>query len=204
MNSEYLLKEPAQERSRQTVQALIEATELILVEDGWDKITTNHVAERAGVSIGTLYQYFANKEALIGLLLEQYIEEQFTELATRLADAVSFDMTLQEAVPHIIHAMLEAKMVRPELSRALFTQAPYFGQVELLDAWNSQAEPMVSAALAARASEVRDMDTDMAAYILNNAMHGIIHATVLSRPELLDSKELADEICELVLRYLQA
>ena len=163
MNSEYLLKEPAQERSRQTVQALIEATELILVEDGWDKITTNHVAERAGVSIGTLYQYFANKEALIGLLLEQYIEEQFTELATRLADAVSFDMTLQEAVPHIIHAMLEAKMVRPELSRALFTQAPYFGQVELLDAWNSQAEPMVSAALAARASEVRDMDTDMAA-----------------------------------------
>mgnify|MGYP000218075687 CR=1 FL=1 len=204
MNSEYLLKEPAQERSRQTVQALIEATELILVEDGWDKINTNHVAERAGVSIGTLYQYFANKEALVGLLLEQYIEEQFTELATRLADTISFDMTLEEAVPHIIHAMLEAKMVRPELSRALFTQAPHFGQVELLDAWNSQAEPMVSAALAARSKEVRDLDTDMAAYILNNAMHGIIHATVLSRPELLDSKQLADEICELVLRYLRA
>ena len=204
MNSEYLLKEPAQERSRQTVQALIEATELILVEDGWDKINTNHVAERAGVSIGTLYQYFANKEALVGLLLEQYIEEQFTDLATRLADTISFDMTLEEAVPHIIHAMLEAKMVRPELSRALFTQAPHFGQVELLDAWNSQAEPMVSAALAARSKEVRDLDTDMAAYILNNAMHGIIHATVLSRPELLDSKQLADEICELVLRYLRA
>ena len=85
MNSPHLLKQPAQERSRQTVEALIEATELVLVEEGWDKITTNHVAERAGVSIGTLYQYFANKEALVGLLLEQYLEEQFAELATRLA-----------------------------------------------------------------------------------------------------------------------
>lgn len=204
MNSPHLLKQPAQERSRQTVEALIEATELVLVEEGWDKITTNHVAERAGVSIGTLYQYFANKEALIGLLLEQYLEEQFAELATRLADTVSFDMTLEEAVPHIIHAMLEAKMVRPELSRALFTQAPSYGHIELLDAWNTQAEPMVAAALAARPDEVRDLDPDMAAYLLNNAMHGIIHATVMSRPDLLESDALANEICELVLRYLRA
>ena len=204
MNSPHLLKQPAQERSRQTVEALIEATELVLVEEGWDKITTNHVAERAGVSIGTLYQYFANKEALVGLLLEQYLEEQFAELATRLADTVSFDMTLEEAVPHIIHAMLEAKMVRPELSRALFTQAPSYGHIELLDAWNTQAEPMVAAALAARPDEVRDLDPDMAAYLLNNAMHGIIHATVMSRPDLLESDALADEICELVLRYLRA
>lgn len=203
MNSPHLLKQPAQERSRQTVEALIEATELVLVEEGWDKITTNHVAERAGVSIGTLYQYFANKEALVGLLLEQYLEEQFAELATRLADTVSFDMTLEEAVPHIIHAMLEAKMVRPELSRALFTQAPSYGHIELLDAWNTQAEPMVAAALAARPDEVRDLDPDMAAYLLNNAMHGIIHATVMSRPDLLESDALANEICELVLRYLR-
>jgi AcrR family transcriptional regulator len=56
-------KQPKQDRSQATVQAILTATTHILTEDGYDQLTTNRVAERAGVSIGSLYQYFPNKEA---------------------------------------------------------------------------------------------------------------------------------------------
>ena len=59
-------KLPQQERSRVTVEAILEATARILVEEGYDRANTNRIAERVGISIGSLYQYFLNKESLAG------------------------------------------------------------------------------------------------------------------------------------------
>lgn len=63
-------KNPRQQRSRQTVAAAIEAAEQLIAERGWQRLTTNHVAERAGISIGSLYQYFDSKEDLLAALIE--------------------------------------------------------------------------------------------------------------------------------------
>ena len=68
-------KRPRQERSRATVETVLEATARVLVKHGFDGLTTNLVAETAGVSIGSLYQYFPNKAALVGALIEKHIEE---------------------------------------------------------------------------------------------------------------------------------
>src|ERR1044072_3650169 len=65
-------KEESQERSRATVDALVEATARILVEDGFDKASTNRIADVAGVSVGSLYQYFPTKEALVLAVIEGY------------------------------------------------------------------------------------------------------------------------------------
>lgn len=58
-------RKPRQSRSRATVDAILQATAQVLVRDGYQKATTNRIAERAGVSVGTLYQYFPNKDALV-------------------------------------------------------------------------------------------------------------------------------------------
>ena len=65
-------KSPRQDRSKVTVDAILDATAHIIVTDGYDQLSTNRVAERAGVSIGSLYQYFPNKEALVGELVDRF------------------------------------------------------------------------------------------------------------------------------------
>src|SRR5215510_10266902 len=68
-------KEASQERSRATVDALIEATARILVREGFDSASTNRIAEKAGVSVGSLYQYFPGKEALIAAVIDRHHQE---------------------------------------------------------------------------------------------------------------------------------
>src|SRR6516165_7192502 len=65
----------SQERSRLTVEALIEATARILTKDGYDRASTNRIAEAAGVSIGSLYQYFPSKEALVAGVIDRHTQE---------------------------------------------------------------------------------------------------------------------------------
>src|SRR5260370_3189 len=65
----------SQERSRSTVDALLEATARILVKEGYDQASTNRIAEVAGVSIGSLYQYFPSKEALIAAVIDRHTQE---------------------------------------------------------------------------------------------------------------------------------
>src|SRR5215468_399334 len=68
-------KHASQERSRATVDALIEATARILVREGFDHASTNRIAEQAGVSVGSLYQYFPSKEALVAAVIDRHHQE---------------------------------------------------------------------------------------------------------------------------------
>src|SRR5271170_3526962 len=68
-------KSASQERSRSTVDALVEATTRILIKEGYDRASTNRIAEVAGVSIGSLYQYFPSKEALVAAVVDRHSQE---------------------------------------------------------------------------------------------------------------------------------
>ncbi len=78
-------KTPVQQRSRRTVDEILGAAARILVEDGYSAMTTNDVAAAAGVSIGSLYQYFPNKDALLRALVERHLDAVERALATRAA-----------------------------------------------------------------------------------------------------------------------
>ena len=69
-------RKPKQERAVATVDAVIEAAARILIDDGYARLTTNRVAERAGVSVGTLYQYFRSKEAILEALVQRIADER--------------------------------------------------------------------------------------------------------------------------------
>ena len=78
----------SQERSRATVDALVEATARILVREGFDKASTNRIAEVAGVSVGSLYQYFPSKEALVAAVIERHNQEIMQAVRGELAEAL--------------------------------------------------------------------------------------------------------------------
>lgn len=195
-------KKPKQKRSKATVAAILEATAQLLVEGGYHNLSTNKIAEAAGVSIGSLYQYFSNKESVVAAVVDEFADRQFDILVQGLAE-LGPDADMQSSVRELVHSMLEAKRCEPELSKVLFEELPPVGQIDVLKEWTRRACELVSAALHQRADEVRPADLEIASFVLVTACHGIVHTTVVDRPELLEDDVLADETAELVLRYLQ-
>ena len=87
----------SQERARATVHALVDATARILVKEGFDKASTNHIAEVAGVSVGSLYQYFPSKEALVAAVIERHQQDIQQTVQSQLAEVL--DQPVEKAVP---------------------------------------------------------------------------------------------------------
>jgi len=111
-------KTPVQARSAVTVEAISEATIQVLLSQGGDRLTTTLVAERAGVSVGTLYQYYPNKEALLFAVLEAAMNRMTVAVETACEQARH--KPLAEMVKDVVEAFVDAKMARPDISAALY------------------------------------------------------------------------------------
>src|SRR3954447_19560680 len=99
-------KNASQERSRVTVDALVEATARILVKEGFEKASTNRIAEVAGVSVGSLYQYFPSKEALVAAVIDRHNEEIMLVVRAALTEVA--EMPIEKAVRRLVTVALEA------------------------------------------------------------------------------------------------
>lgn len=194
-------RKPTQSRSRVTVEALLEATAQVLVREGYGRSSTNRIARRAGVSIGTLYQYFPNKDALIMALVERLADRQLALLQAQLE--ASRDAPLEEAIGQLLEALSQTKRVQPKLQQALFEQVPRTGAMDLVQVWMGRATAVIAEALRAREDVLRPADPELAAYIIVRAFHGVVHSTTLYAPERLREGALWDELRTLVLGYLK-
>jgi AcrR family transcriptional regulator len=108
---------PIQERSAGTIATILEAATQVLEKRGLAGFNTNAVAERAGVSIGSLYQYFPGKEAILAALLERYEAELFATVSDSLA--ASRGGTLQECLRGVVDALIATHVLSPNLHRIL-------------------------------------------------------------------------------------
>src|SRR5258707_3573352 len=99
-------KWPPEEGGRTTIEAILPATARVLVKEGFDRASTNRIAEAAGVSIGSLYQYFPSKEALVAALVERHIESMSAALEAEMA-AVA-DSPLDVALRRMVTLMMQA------------------------------------------------------------------------------------------------
>ena len=115
-------KTPRQARAVATRAALLEAAARILEAEGAKLLTTNRIAERAGVSIGTLYQYFPGKQAILAALIRQMRRELEADLATATAAAGARD--LAAAVAALCRAVVQHHIRRPGLAEALEALEP--------------------------------------------------------------------------------
>jgi AcrR family transcriptional regulator len=111
-------KKPQQRRSRVTIDTIFEATIQVLLANGLDNITTIQIADRAGVSVGSLYQYFPNKRALMAAVVKRHVGEVAD--ATIAACNLAHGKTIGEMCAMMMTAFVDAKTRRPEVSRALY------------------------------------------------------------------------------------
>jgi AcrR family transcriptional regulator len=196
-------KRPRQERSRATVDTILEATARVLVKHGFDGLTTNLVAQTAGVSVGSLYQYFPNKSALVAALIENHVDHMTSLCLAELGRVAQLPMA--EAIRSVIEVMIRAHAVQPELHRVLTEQVPRVGRMGRLREIEALVERVVAGLLAARKAELAIDDPEMAAFVLVSAIEAVTHRAALLSPEMLHDPRLprlVDETCAMVRRYL--
>jgi AcrR family transcriptional regulator len=197
-------KKASQERSRATVDALVEATARILVKEGFDKASTNRIADKAGVSVGSLYQYFPCKEALVAAVMERHNRELMRVARKTLAEVVS--QPLEKAARKLVAAAIEAHRIDPKLHRVLAEQIPRTGKLENIEAFNRETYGMFRAYLESHRQELRAVDLDLAAFMVVTSIEALTHRAVLHHPEMLAdeaTEALIDEATRLVVRYLK-
>ena len=194
---------PKQERSQATVDAIVEGAARILVEDGWARLSTNRVAERAGVSVGTLYQYFSDKEAIVEALVQRIAEERIAAFGARVMGVAGTEgLELEEALGLLIEGTLDAMRVRADLSRRLLLEAPRGGRLDLEQEWRRRCTDIVRAAMYRRSENIRQGNLDLMAHVLVTSCFALLLDAQAFRPELLDGPILRAELRHLVAGYL--
>jgi AcrR family transcriptional regulator len=193
-------KRPEQDRSRATVEVIVDAAARVLVKHGYGAFTTNRVAETAGVSIGSLYQYFPNKEALLSELMRRHVAEiergieEMAELARTAPLADVIRVGVQQNV--------RSHLIDPALHRVLSEEVPRLGQLDWKVAFIARMEERVRAMLEARRGEIVVQDIDLAVYIITRTVEAVVHNAVCEQPKALGSGALADELTRLLVGYL--
>jgi AcrR family transcriptional regulator len=197
-------KHASQDRSRATVDALIEATARILVREGFDKASTNRIAEVAGVSVGSLYQYFPGKEALVIAVIDRHNQEIMQVVRSALPE---IDVQpIEKGVRRLVAAAIEAHRIDPKLHRVLAEQIPRTGRLENVEAFNRETYILFKAYLEDHRDEIRMVDLGLAAFVCGTSIEALTHTAVLHRAEMLSDEAvgtLVDETTRLVVGYLQ-
>jgi len=197
-------KHASQDRSRATVDALVEATARILVREGFDRASTNRIAEVAGVSVGSLYQYYPGKEALVAAVIDRHNREIMQVVRGALAEVAS--QPIEKAVHRLVAVAIEAHRIDPKLHRVLAEQIPRTGRLENVEAFNREIYALFRAYLESHSDELRMVDLGLAAFVCVTSIEALAHTVVLHRSEELSDEAvgaLVDEATRLVVGYLQ-
>ena len=190
-------KVPRQGRSQATVEAILEAATHILVRDGYAGLTTNRIAERAGVNVASLYQYFPGKEAIVAELRKRHVAEQ-REAATR-ALARRTDSGLTATIHAMVSIGTAVHAVAPRLHRVLTEELP--GRPSNVGVLDDELVTEMRRVIADGAVDVPDKD--LALWIVDTVAYAVIHRAAVERPQDLSGDLLASELSTLLLRYLQ-
>ncbi len=193
-------KKPKQERSQITVEAILEATARILAERGYEKTNTNHIAERAGVSVGSLYQYFPNKESLIMALMEQHCNEVASLLESHLNNL--FDAPLEIAIPVLIKAVIATHAINPRLHQVLNEEIPRSEKLQKMQKTDERIAELLKAYLQRWSDKIRPKNIEMTVFMISNTVESLCHSAVIEHPGFLKDSQFEEEVSDLLISYL--
>jgi AcrR family transcriptional regulator len=192
-------KTPLQARSTLTVESISEATIQVLLSHGTERLTTTRVAERAGVSVGTLYQYYPNKQSLLFAVLENHLHR----VAGRVehACAAACHKPLASMLKEMVEAFVDAKMERADISVALYRISTHVGGPALMKQINQRLRKVVEAMLAT-ASDRQGPPDRFAIDIMLSAMAGAMRSLLEAGPSPATVRKAREQLVILCQSYM--
>jgi len=194
-------KSPVQARSAASVDAILEATIQVLLSVGKEKLTTTKVALRAGVSVGTLYQYFPNKSSLLQAALKRHMDE-ITD-AIELVCKEQRGKTLRQMATSLITAFLQAKMRDAKTSVALYSVSSDVDGAKIVQQMGIRSNKAIVQMLAT-SCEPLTTDPQLVASMLQGVMAGVSRRLVESDVPEKQLNILCQELIFVACAYLDA
>jgi len=190
-------KAPRQQRSRVTVDVIVEAATRVLARRGWARFTTNEIAAVAGVSVGSLYQYFPNKLAIAEAIRQRHLDEVLVALSGAGDDNEA--ILLDQRAARFADGVIAAHSVDEALHRVLLDEVPLVARSSYAE-FEAEYQRRYRALIAASASGAAG-DDETAARVLSSAVEGVVHAAA-HRGDL-GLPALRSELVRLILAYLR-
>jgi AcrR family transcriptional regulator len=196
-------KSPRQARAKATVDAIVEATSQVLQKEGYDNFTTARAAERAGVSVGSLYQYFPNKAALASAVIDRCSESFIGAFQRALAGRQP--AMLADCIDAMVEVTLVSHHMAPELHRIVRELAPRLGVADRSEMVSHAAAKMIESVLRKHTDEIApEIDVPTAAAIIETTLQALSHRAAAARPSEVTNDMLAKEAARMITRYLAA
>ncbi len=190
---------PQQSRSRATVSTILDATVRVLDREGADAATTTRIAEVAGVSVGTLYQYFGNRDSILDALQDREFERASEFMQRALSEAAG---TPEQIARRVIQGLLELYAACPALHRLLVVEGLRVTPTDRVRAFDLRIVSAIRLFLAHGGLPIRRANHDVAAFVIFNSVRATMLARLLEAPSQLADVALVEELSDLVVSYL--
>lgn len=191
---------PRQARSQALVEAILEATARVLAQRGYAGTNTNLVAERAGVSVGSVYQYFPNKDSLVTALHERHAAQMYRAIDNVLA--ARQPRSLRGHVEAMVHALLAAHRVEPGLHQVLEKEFPFFDAPKNQSPADDSIYRRVQQLLEEHRGEIAPRNRDLATWVVLQTMESLVHAAVIDAPAQFSAISVERAIVDVLMGYL--
>ena len=194
-------KRPQQARAQSTVHAILEATVQVLEREGPEAATTTRIAEVAGVSVGTLYQYYSHRDAIFDALQEREFDRAIVLMQEVLSEN-HLARSPRETVTACVQGMLSLYLASPGMHRVLTLEGLRMTKADRLHSFDLRIIALVRHFLAATGAAIRRKNVDAAAFVAFQCVRATMLARLLEMPAGLSDQALVEELVDLLLRYL--
>lgn len=192
---------PLQARTKVTIEAIFEATIRILEKEGLDAATTTRIAELAGVSVGTLYHHFADRDAIVDALQDR----EFARALGMMEEVLSSEnlgSAPRETVEKVVRGLARLYEVSPGLHRVLAIEGLRAAAAGRVEAFDVRVIAIIRTFLHSSRDVVRVEDVEAAAFVAYQSVRATMLAFLLERPPGLDLDRLVAQLADLVVRYI--
>ena len=194
-------KEPRQARSKASVQAMVQACARILESRGYAGLSTNAIAEVAGVSIGSVYEYFPGKDAIVARLVQDMVAEARAMLEGRLALTDSRN-DLNSAMRYFLGAIYRLMRKHRGLLRVLVFQVPYLHQLPATRQLEIELQQVLMAGLDYTREQYSLNAQQHTLYLMTTSVAGTLMHLVLVAPPAMDPEGILDALAEKMTAWL--
>jgi AcrR family transcriptional regulator len=193
----YMLKIPVQKRSKETVASIVESCSRLLVSDPYHAITTDRIAEMAGVSIGSLYQFFANKEAIVAAVIDDLLQKDLAYIEEQLAKLTGPDLDAK------VHAFIDIGFTRFHDNRPLRTALQ--GVQGMLDYWETRRVffEHYQKAVIQHLPDIPGRDRNTIALFIVSCFNNILNLSLLDTQTPEREAQIKKEVFLLFSRYIK-
>lgn len=193
-------KQPTQSRSRATVETILDGCVRVLDQDGMHAATTSRIAEASGVSVGSLYQYFENRDAILNALQDREFSRTAEMLQKHLLRE-RFD-TPRDLARTVVESLLKLYRTSPGLHRVLALEGLRVTPTERVQAFDHRIVETLRAFFESTIFPIRRQNKHAAAFVLYQSVRATMLAKILEEPPGLSDQVLTEEVTELVVSYL--